>query len=297
MKKEPRSSWVALTSDTMRFLGQCAKSIENSVSQPSSQETPSNLTLVLVKPFESSKAETPAVINNEVARLTISETEECLRAKVYIRDFSSSSKPARLGALNQIKRLSKPIAKIILKKLLAQEKDTLKQVEVLGALATCNGKIEGDRGFLRAYLSDVNSEIRLSALRVFSKYEDEECFEILSQAIKDPQADIRREVLNLMCRIYGLRATPLIMRLLHDVDDSVRKSAITLCSTFESRDAVGVLITMLNDQNMGIQKDVKAALEKITKHSIVFDVNGSKTSRDQAYQAWILWWVDHQADH
>jgi hypothetical protein len=54
---------------------------------------------------------------------------------------------------------------------------------------------------------------------------------------------------------------------------------------------------MLNDQNMGIQKDVKAALEKITKHSIVFDVNGSKTSRDQAYQAWILWWVDHQADH
>ena len=214
--------------------------------------------------------------------LTISEQEECLRSRVYIRDFSSSSRSVRLQALNQIKKLSEPIAKVILRKILSQQVDPIKQIEVLGAIATCNGKFDGKREFLNDYLSHANPEIRLCALRVISKYEDEECFQTLSHATKDSLANIRKEALNLICRIYGLRALPLILHLLHDLDDSVRKSAISLCSTFECEQAIPVLITMLKDENPEIQKNVDAALRKITKES------KAKTMNE-----WNSWLMEH----
>ena len=152
MKEERRSSLEEITDDTMRFLGGCAKFIEKTVypraqksrqpQKPCSSQMPCSSEKPCppqALPCVEQEASTP--VND--APLTISEREECLRAKVYIRDFTSKSKQVRLLALNQIKKLSKPIAKTILKKLLFQENEQVKQIEVLGALATCNGRIDG----------------------------------------------------------------------------------------------------------------------------------------------------------
>ncbi len=218
---------------------------------------------------------------NALDVLTISEKEECLRAKVYIRDFSSATKTLRLQALGQIKRLSKPVAKVILKMLLSKETEVLKQVEVLGALATCNGKADGDRGYLNTYFYNPEPQLRVAALRALSKYEDEASFETLSLAIKDSQPDIRKEAINLMVSIYGQRALPLLLHLLRDLDDKVRSCVISLCATLEAREAVPVLITMLTDENSEIQKEVSGALKKITKES------KAKTGNE-----WNLWWMD-----
>ena len=133
----------------------------------------------------------------------------------------------------------------------------------------------------RSYLAHPDAQLRLSALRVISKYADEGAFEVLSSATKDNQADIRKEALNILCHIYGQRAFPVLIHLLHDLDDDVRKAAISLCSAFEARQAVPVLITMLADDNAMIVQDVKAALLKITKETT-----------DKTAEEWNLWWMD-----
>ena len=291
MQDESPSSVKTIIYSTMRFLGEYTRIIENALKlnsenvnhcQPkNTSPCPSQITVPCppqeIVPCHPESNEGPQPDNMP---LTISEKEEHIRAKVYTHDFSSSVKSTRLLALGQIKKLTSPLAQDILKKLLFQETDTIKQIELLGALATCGGKVEGDRRFLRDYLFHSQAQIRLSALRVISKFEDEESFEILSMAVKDTQADIRKEALNFMCRSFGNRAIPSMLRLLHDLNDMVRQSAISMCSTFGCQQAVPALIVMLTDENKAIQKDVSAALQKITKH------------KEESPQAWKDWWME-----
>ncbi|MBF0489559.1 MAG: HEAT repeat domain-containing protein [Candidatus Omnitrophica bacterium] len=290
MAQENRSSVVAITYDTLRFFGECAKSIINVVWAPlttdtslHSKVTPSQPTKSLAPKRNSLKSEEK---RSEVAfpsDFSISEQEEVLRPEIYINDFSSQHPQVRLEALNQIKKLSKSVAIPILKKMLIEEQSPLKQVELLHTLSTLNDRSDLDRDFFKRYLSHSNVDLRLVALRAISKYKDDESFEILSSAIKDPQASIRKQILNLICSTYGERGIPLIMRLLHDIDDDVRKLAIHMCATFKAHQAISALMTLLSDQNSDIQKEANNALKKITGQN------------EETVEAWNRWWANYQA--
>lgn len=223
------------------------------------------------------------------------EKDELYRAEIYVRDFDSNMAPMRFEALDQIKKLSKPTAVAILKKLLSQEKNQTKQTEALNALSMLNEKGDLDKEFFKGYLAHPNGHIRLAALRAISKYKDEESFEILSAAIKDPEADVRRQALNLICWTYSDRGIPFMMRLLHDVDDNIRKTAIQMCGTFKAQQAVSALITLLADEDQEVQKATNASLKKITKQDFDFHPKGSLKHKEEAIEAWRFWWINNQA--
>ncbi|MBF0533024.1 MAG: HEAT repeat domain-containing protein [Candidatus Omnitrophica bacterium] len=227
--------------------------------------------------------------------IPFAEKDEYHRAEIYVRDFDSRLAPMRSEALDQIKKLSKPAAVAILKKLLGTETNAIKQVELLNALSMLNQPGDLDSGYFKGYLGEANPRIRLAALRAISKYKDEEALQILSAAIKDPAGEVRKQALNLICWNYGNRGIPYIMKMLHDVEDSIRKAAIQMCGTFKAQPAISGLITLLADADPDIQKAADAALRKITKQDFDFHPKGSPKHKEEAIEAWRFWWINNQA--
>ncbi|MBF0384244.1 MAG: HEAT repeat domain-containing protein [Candidatus Omnitrophica bacterium] len=336
MTVENRGPIVAITYDTIRFLGECTGVVEKtfftiapflkpritekpkvSYKSPEPEKSPSSFLRsdkIVTTSFATEKKEeaNPILLSfqaqidkpassavasksTELKNIPFQDADEAHRADIYVRDFDSKLAKLRSEALDQIKKLSKPVAIAILKKLLATENDQLKLIEILNALSTLNEKADLNKDFFIVYLKDDNPHMRLAALRAISKYKDEEAFEILSSAIKDPSPEVRKQALNLICWNYGDRGIPFIMKLLHDVDDNIRKSAIQMCGAFRAHQAVSALISLLTDAEQTIQKEADAALRKITKHNFEFHAKGSQKNKEEAIEAWRFWWINNQA--
>ncbi|MBF0521932.1 MAG: HEAT repeat domain-containing protein [Candidatus Omnitrophica bacterium] len=346
MTQESPNPIVSITNDTMRFLGECTRLVEDNFyailpflkPQPSTEiKSPAKpvepaksyssyvksdrevvVPFTAVKKEEHKAAPNPVLLSfqkeiekpipvpvQEIKKETATQgsflsgipfpdKDELFRAEIYVRDFDAKLAKLRSEALDQIKKLSKPAAVGILKKLLFVQKEELKKVEILNALSTLNEKGDLDKEFFKEFLAHPNSHMRLAALRAISKYKDEESLVLLSVAIKDPEADIRKQALNLVCWAYGDRAIPFITKLLHDVDDNIRKSAIQMCGTFKAQQAISALITLLADENQEIQKAADAALRKITKQNFEFHSKGSQKHKEEAIEAWRFWWINNQ---
>jgi len=231
------------------------------------------------------------VILEEVAFET---KDELIRAEVYIEDFHSKDSELHLKALEEIKNLPKPTAVEIFGKLLQDEKQPLKIKELLQSLAMINGNKDLDKTLFLQYLDHKSPSVRIAALRALAKYEDEEAFSILSSVLKDKNADIRRQALDLLCCTYQSNCDEILLKGLHDVDNKVRKIAIRFCGVFKLHQGISILINFLNDPNVEIQKISAETLRKITKKRFNFNCNGSQNSKNEAIESWKTWWQKNQ---
>ena len=229
-----------------------------------------------------------------LVRTTLEDEGEQARAEIYARNFNSKSLAIRNEALDLIKGLSKPAAIRISKELLKEESNPLKMVQLLNVLSYLNKNEDVERGLFRYFLDHENPNIRLTALRAFSKYKGEEGFSALSSALRDTDAYVRRHALNLMCWTYRSRCEEAVFALLHDADNQVRRSAILICGALKLQRSILVLITLLSDPDKDIQKIASETLMKITKQNFGFIASSSQKNKDEAIAAWQSWWDENQ---
>ena len=320
---------IGATYGTMRFLGSASRSIckgfyfifpfmkpkeESHYAQRNVAKVYSGASSVETKPIEARPAIRPTIPKAQEAHVARIEKEERpvetdsllrgidfesklerVQAEIYVRDFDSKLTKTRDEALEQLKRLSKGPALEILKRLLKTKVDPLQVIELLNTLAGLNDDGSVDERVFIDFLRHKNSSIKLAAMRAISKYKNQEAFSILVSSLKDEDAEIRRQALNLLCWTYGVKCAPQALMLLHDVDNHVRKTAIQISGALKLRETISALITFLSDPDREIQKSVVESLRKITGENFGFKVSGSMKSKDEAIEAWRFWWRDNQA--
>lgn len=223
------------------------------------------------------------------------DVKEIPGAEIYVNDFNSNIGSIRKDALDQIKKLSQKTAIPILEKLLSNQNEPIKIAEILNTLGNMNEKGEISKEIFLKFLKNDFASVRLAVIRGMSKYKDEEGYELLVAALKDVDAENRRQALNLLCWIYKEKSDLLVLKMLHDMDNSVRKTAIQICGVLKLHQAVSPLITCLSDPDKEIQKIGEDSLRKITNQKFGFNVNGSPISKKNAIEAWRFWWRENQA--
>ena len=268
--------------------------VRENISQETKQSIASPVQKIIVP--EETKPK-PLAATALIKGIPFEDEDEKLRAEIYMNDFTSDTSNANIrnDSLEQIKRLSKPTAVEILKNLLTRENDQLKIMELLNTLTSLNNHADIKKELFTNYVDHDNPSIRISALRGISKYNDEECFTILSSALTDRDADIRKQALNLLCWSFDAKATSLYVKALHDVDNQVAKTAILICGALNIKQSISSLITLLSDPDREIQKSAVESLRKITKQKFGFNPTGSETNKKEAIECWRFWWRDNQS--
>lgn len=226
---------------------------------------------------------------------TFEDSTEQAQAEVFLNDLKSETSAIRLQALREIKKLSKPTVVKVLKRLLAQDSDPLKTIEILNTLSNI---VEGQsvpKDLFKEYLESPNVKIRLAALRAVSKYRDEESFEILTNHVKDKIPEVRRQVLNCLCWDFEERCVPYAVNALHDVDAGVQQTACKIIGVFKSPEAISALITLLNGPDRDVQECAATVLKKMTGQNFGFRSTSSNKNKQAAIDDWRLWWCENQA--
>lgn len=248
-------------------------------------------------PFLRSKGKKrkPVEIESFFKNIEFSSKLERIQAEVYVRDIESDDPTTRIEAVEQLKNLTKPVAVGILRRLLATKGSPARIVDHLNALSCLNGDASLDRKLFRDFLQHPNSSIRVAALRAVSVYRDDESFSILSSAVEDPDAEVRRQALNLQCWTYGDMCTGAVLALLHDPNGHVRRTAALICGTLKLNLSISALITLLSDVDASVQEQAVESLQKITGKNLGFDHSGTAASKKEAVEAWRFWWRDNQS--
>ena len=240
--------------------------------------------------------EQPATSNQQLDSLLsgieFSSKIEKLQAEIYVKDFGSKSSAVRDRALSQIKKMSSKTAVPLMTNLLNGTTDVLTRAELLNTLNLINEDQILNKGIFREHFKSESPIVRMAALRGLARYKDDESFDILEYSVKNDISDVRRQALNLLCWTYGSRASAAVMSLIHDVDNSVRKTAVHIAGSLKLKTAISPLITCLSDPDQDVQKSANDALKKITKKDLGFDPKGSEKNRKEAIEAWCFWWRD-----
>ncbi len=226
--------------------------------------------------------------------ITFANKLERLQAEVYVQDIDSKGPQTRTEAVEQLKNLSKPVAVGILKRLLASKGSPSRIVDHLNALAGLNSDGALDRRLFADFPGHTDPSVRVAGLRALSVYRDDEGFSVLSAALEDPDAEVRRQALNLLCWTYGDRSAGAVLMLLFDADRHVRETAALICGTIELRQSISTLITLLSDADTEVQKQAAESLRKITGKNLGFDHSEPAKSKKEAIEAWRFWWRDNQ---
>ena len=219
---------------------------------------------------------------------------ERVKAEVSVKDFQSGLKDARANALEQLKKISKPAAIEILKKLLLCNEDHLRIIKILDTLSSLNDEGKLEKRIFADFLKRPDPALRRTAIRALAKYRDEESFSILSSCLEDKDAEVRRQTLNCLSWFFGVRCAPAVLKSLHDVNHRVRKTAILICGILKLRQSISALITLLSNPDKDIQKSAAASLRKITGQNFGFKVSSSEENKNAIIEDWRLWWRDNQ---
>ncbi len=218
-----------------------------------------------------------------------------LKAKIYVNEFDSTEAVIRLNALDDIKKLPSSLAIAILKKMLLLHGDSIRVMEIINALSSLNTSLRIQKNVFLKHLHDNNPRVRLAAIRALAKYKDQEGFSILSSAIRDKNAGIRKQSLNMLCWAYQDKCEKAVVTLLYDIDLDVKKTAVKFSSILKISQSVSPLIALLSDSDFEVQKSVVDALRKITGESFGFNATGSMRSKEDALSNWSRWWRENQS--
>ncbi len=231
-------------------------------------------------------------LDSLLSGIKFSSKIEKIQAEIYAKDFGSKSSAVRDRALSQIKKMSSEIAVPLMINLLNETTDVLTRAELLNTLNVINEDQSLNKGIFREHFKSESPIVRMAALRGLARYKDDESFDILEYSVKNDISDVRRQALNLLCWTYGARASAAVMSLIHDVDNSVRKTAVHIAGSLKLKTAISPLITCLSDPDQDVQKSANDALKKITEKDFGFNPRSTEKNRKEAIEAWCFWWRD-----
>lgn len=219
-----------------------------------------------------------------------------LQSEVYVKDFFSDVEAQTKKALTQIGKMPKPLAMKLLKRILQFAGDSLKSIEVLGLISTLNDDVGEEKSLFAKFLRHKNPSVRLAALGALAKYKDKESYSILFGSLKDSDALVRKQTLNLLVWNHNDKCLDAVLKMLHDEDGSVKTTAIQFCSSLKLVASISPLISLLSDQSNVIQNQASEALMQVTGQDFGFKAFFcSNKAKNEAREAWRSWWLSNQA--
>lgn len=115
-----------------------------------------------------------------------------------------------------------------------------------------------------AALEDAEPKVRAAAVRGLARLNSDAAGAVIPDALKDEDAEVRRETLGVLMRVGSFRDYPALLPLLGDKNADVRARAATLCGEFRVADADAPLAAMLaGDSSPAARKAAAWALGRI----------------------------------
>ena len=113
--------------------------------------------------------------------------------------------------------------------------------------------------------------------------------------LKDADAGNRFEAVDQLIQSKEPAVLPYLLPMLKDSDAFVRRLTAEGLAAFSDATTVDALLVALADPEGIVRHTAHASLRKLTKQSIVFDPDGSGSSRAAAQRRWKEWWAQSRA--
>jgi len=168
----------------------------------------------------------------------------------------------RLAAVQSLGNLSDPRAVDALVQALKTDTDA----RVREAAAEALGEIKDKRavpGLIAALGSEKVSAVRAKIASALGEIKDKRAVEALGAAVRDQDADVRREAVSALGELESAAAVPMLIPALKDADIETRKEAASALGEIQSKDAVEALIPVTKDANVEVRKQAVEALGQI----------------------------------
>ena len=197
----------------------------------------------------------PEESSGEVVRLLSDED-------VHIRRLASSLLPSELSGFHASRVIIRGNVRInrgdlvtdeqreaILKAL--KDNDASVRRNVLNACRICG--IDVPHEVLRRFLSDSSAEIRLLALQLYSRYNEQPAgmLDELSKLAKDPVPQVRLELCH-VCRMLGAEGEPLLRGFLADDSADVRMAAIGQLTRMRAPGMLEHIVDAISDKELSM---------------------------------------------
>jgi hypothetical protein len=276
--------------ELMYFLGSTARSIHDFVKMDEWLLECEEDDGGVLEPIEKTAMKEPIRKENVNKEAEFQDGIEKIKAEIFIEHFISNDTDGRKGIIQELKKISRPSALSVLKKLLQSVKDPYRTAEVLNALSSMNrdGKLEKE--LFMNFLKDKSLILRETALRAIARYKDREGFSILSSHLVDSNPKIRRQALSCISWFFKEECPQAVVRGLSDDDINVKKAALLVSDSLKIRQAVPVLIILLNSLDKEIQKGAIKALKNITGEAFGFDGDIPDDKIGSVVRNWYEWW-------
>jgi len=142
-------------------------------------------------------------------------------------------------------------------------------------------------------VTDPHYRVRVACLRGLYKLaedDDEEATQLLTNALQDEHADVRRSAITFIGWKDNVDAVPTLVQCLKDENEKVRKAALSALATIREKSAVVPLIRALKDKDLDMKEKVLDAIKMITGEEITFDLDASGKELSKAIDDLTDWW-------
>jgi len=142
-------------------------------------------------------------------------------------------------------------------------------------------------------IADPNYRVRVACLRGLYKLaedDDEEATQLLTNALQDEHADVRRSAITFIGWKDNVDAVPALVQCLKDENEKVRKAALSALATIREKSAVVPLIRALKDKDIDMKEKVLDAIKMISGEEITFDLEASGEELSKAIDNLTDWW-------
>jgi len=142
-------------------------------------------------------------------------------------------------------------------------------------------------------VTDPHYRVRVASLRGLYKLaedDDEEATQLLTNALQDEHADVRRSAITFIGWKDNVDAVPALVQCLKDENEKVRKAALSALATIREKSTVVPLIRALKDKDLDMKEKVLDAIKMITGEEITFDLEASGKELSKAIDDLTDWW-------
>ena len=169
----------------------------------------------------------------------------------------------------------------------------LSQVEI-STIADSAREIRAGQVFLRDKVSAVEREVAAAPEPVdVEESSFDSSVQSILQDLQDSDPITRITALENIADRSDPNLVPYVLPLLRDSYEFCRYQAATTLRQWSALSATPQLIEALDDAKEFVRKEVNAALEAVTQHSVGYDHKGDDAARAASQQAWRDWWQNN----
>jgi HEAT repeat protein len=178
---------------------------------------------------------------------------------ILVAALRDDAAPVRWTAACALGELGDPRAGPALVQALQDEDESVRDMA-----ARSLGMLKPDPGpEIRALLTSDDPKLRCGAVTILGAGKDPESVVVITRALRDRDAGVRRKAAEALCRFSGPAAVPPLLDALRDPDDPVRKYALRALSKTGDPRILDPTIAALKDPDAGVRAEAAWCLQEI----------------------------------